>query len=169
MDDERSLWHLCAPGPSMSAALMDSLRGQRVAVVGLVFELAPWAEALIANDAEWWIKYPHAHQFAGLKFSANRIQGVRRVEPGATNWSSGVLGLQALVNLGAEEIHMHGFDHHGSHYFGPYTNGLTNTPEHTRLIHLRQFQAWAKVNTHVRVVNCTPGSAIDCFPFQEAA
>lgn len=162
-------WHLCAPGPSMSAELVESLRGQRVGVVGLVFELAPWADVLIANDQEWWSKYPHAFDFAGLKFSANRIPGVAFCEPGATNWSSGVLGLQALTNLGASVIRLHGFDHHGSHYFGPYTNGLANTPDYTRVIHLKQFHAWARVNSHVRVINCTPGSALDCFPFEAAA
>lgn len=162
-------WHLCAPGPSMSQGQMDGLKGQRVGVVGRVFELAPWADVLIANDMDWWIKYPHAHQFAGLKFSANRIDGVQKCEPGETNWSSGVLGLQTLLNLGAETIRLHGFDQHGSHYFGPYTNGLTNTPDHTRLIHLRQFQAWQRLNAHVNVINCTKGSALDCFPFEVAA
>lgn len=161
--------HLCAPGPSMSLALVDSLKGQRVGVVGRVFELAPWAEFLVANDAEWWEKYPHALQFKGRKFSHNRIDGVERCEPGASNLNSGVLAMQAALNMGAEVIRLHGFDHHGTHYFGPYTNGLVNTPEHTRLIHLRQFQAWKALNAHVTVINCTKGSALDCFPFEVEA
>ena len=162
-------WNICAPGPSMSQGLVDSLKGQRVAVVGLVFELAPWADMLIANDQEWWAKYPHAHEFKGAKFSANKIRGVHLCEPGATNWCSGVLALQAVSNMGATVVRLHGFDHHGSHYFGPYTNGLTNTPEHTRLIHLRQFDRWKVANPHLQVINCTKGSALTCFPFEAAA
>lgn len=162
-------WHLCAPGPSMSQELVDGLKGKRVGVVGRVFELAPWADVLVANDEEWWVKYPEAFAFKGRKFSANRIAGVEVCEPGASNLNSGTLALQALSNLGATTIYLHGFDHHGSHYFGPYDNGLVNTPDHARLIHLRQFQGWAAMNRHVNVVNCTKGSALDCFPFAEAA
>ena len=51
---------LCAPGPSMSLDLVERLRGRLVGVVGCVFELAPWADYLIANDEAWWDKYPAA-------------------------------------------------------------------------------------------------------------
>lgn len=52
----------------------------------------------------------------------------------------------------------------GSHFFGPYTNGLRNTTEARRLAMLAQFAEWARLNPSVEVINCTPGSAICCFP-----
>lgn len=59
---------------------------------------------------------------------------------------------------------MLGFDHHGTHYFGPYANGLSNTPEHRRIQHMKQFEDWAARNKKIKVVNCTEGSALKAFP-----
>ena len=157
---------LLAPGPSMSRDLAESMRGQRVGVVSNVFELAPWADFLAANDRAWWRAYPEAINFAGRRFSSSEFPGVERCRPGNTQWASGVLALQAAVNLGAKRIRLYGFDMHGSHYFGEYTNGLVNTKPYRRAVHLQQFRDWARANPRVEVVNCTPGSALDCFPME---
>lgn len=162
--------HLCAPGPSMSLAVVDSLRGNRVGAVGCVYQLAPWAEFLASTDRDWWEKYPDARQFAGLKFCGQSTHGgVMRQMDSASDTNSGVLAMNAAVQLGARVIRLYGFDMHGSHFFGPYTNGLQNTTERRRRIHLAQFAAWAGANPTVRVYNHTPGSEIHCFPFAEAA
>lgn len=155
---------LLAPGPSMSEALADSFRGQMVGAVGNCFQIAPWADFMAAQDRKWWTAYPEALEFAGRKFSGNRIDGVERVAGAPTNWNSGVLALQAAVQLGAKRILLHGFDMRGTHFFGPYTNGLGNTQAHRRKVHLIQYRVWAIKNAAVQVVNCTPGSALDCFP-----
>lgn len=55
------LWILLAPGPSMSQALADSVRGHRVVAINNVYELAPWADCLAANDLSWWRKHPEAN------------------------------------------------------------------------------------------------------------
>lgn len=154
---------LLAPGPSMSADLASSFRDEHVGVVGNCYELAPWAEFLAANDAAWWRAYPEARKFTGRKFSCSVIPGLER-HSGSTNWNSGVLALDVAVVLGAEEIELYGFDMHGTHFFGPYVNGLANTIPARRAMHLQQYRRWAVANERVRVVNCTPGSAIDCFP-----
>jgi hypothetical protein len=148
----------------MSLDLAESLRGRSVGVVGNCFELAPWADFLAANDKQWWWKHPQALEFRGRKFSANRIDGVEQAGKSRTCWNSGVLALQVAVNLGAEVIRLHGFDMQGTHYFGPYTNGLANTRPHRREVHKKQYQVWARLNRNVKVINCTPGSALDCFP-----
>lgn len=160
---------LCAPGPSMSQAVVDALRGRAVGVVGCVFQLAPWADFLVANDSAWWEQYPAARDFTGRRFSGNRLHGVEWVRASSTDWNSGVLALQVAYQLGARLVRLHGFDMHGSHYFGPYANGLANTPPHIRGVHLKQFRVWACEHPDMQVVNCTEGSSLDCFPFEVAA
>lgn len=162
-------FHLCAPGPSMSAELCERLRGKRVGVVGRVYELAPWAEFLVANDIEWWQAYPEAKQFAGERYTSHDVDYAQRVHGGRTEWSSGVLGLQVCLLKSASVIYLHGFDHQGTHYFGPYTNGLSNTPPVRRATHQMQFNAWRDNYPNVRVLNATPGSMLEGFERVEYA
>lgn len=157
---------LLGPGPSASAGLAEHLRGRRVGVVSNAYELAPWAEFLAANDRQWWDKYPAARQFVGAKYSSHRIGGVNLLAGAATNWNSGVLALAVAVHLGARLIRLHGFDMHGTHFFGPYANGLANTAPARREVHKRQFELWAQMHPQVVVLNCTAGSALQCFPFE---
>lgn len=159
---------LLAPGPSMSQVLADSLRGEIVGAVSNCFELAPWAEFLVAQDRQWWQKYPEALAFRGRKFTGNRlVPGVERVERSFSNWNSGVLALQACVWLGAKRVRLYGFDMQGTHYFGPYLNGLGNTTAARRAVHLKQYTDWARRNSTIEVINCTQGSALKCFPMLE--
>lgn len=158
---------LLGPGPSASAELAERLRERRVGVVGNAFELAPWAEFLAASDRQWWDKYPAAREFAGGRYSSHRMAGVQQLAGALTNWNSGVLALAVAAHLGATLVRLHGFDLQGSHFFGPYTNGLRNTAPARREIHKQQFAQWARQNPQVRVVNCTPGSALRCFEFDE--
>lgn len=158
---------LLAPGPSMSPDLAASLRGRRVGVVGNCFELAPWAEFVAANDLSWWAAYPAAMKFAGRRFSSHKIVGVEQLQSSRHNWNSGVLALAVAAWMGATVVRLHGFDMHGSHYFGPYENGLRNTPRDRREVHKQQYAQWGRQNRSVSVINCTPGSALTCFPFHE--
>ena len=155
---------LLAPGPSMSKALAESLRGGFVGAVNNSFEIAPWADFLAAQDSGWWQHHPAASEFAGRKFSSNRVRGVEQVTEIPRNWNSGVLALEVAVQLGAKRLLLYGFDMRGTHFFGPYTNGLENTKESRRAVHLRQYRAWAHRNRDIEVINCTPGSALDVFP-----
>lgn len=158
---------LLGPGPSASPDLAQRLRGRRVGVVGNAFELAPWAEFLAASDVQWWEKHPAAMAFAGVRYTAHRKAGLQQLAGARTNWNSGVLGLAVAASLGATLVRLHGFDLRGTHFFGPYTNGLRNTAPARREVHQQQFAQWARQNPHVRVLNCTPGSALRCFEFHE--
>ncbi len=158
-------WFIVAPGPSLTRELTESLRGRQVAAVCNAYELAPWAAILVANDRGWWTKHPAAYQFAGRKFSANRIPDVEQVKSTfGTASNSGALALDVVRDLGATRVLLVGFDFHGTHFFGPYTNGLRNTPDRQRQVHQSQFQQWAAKNRKVEVINCTPGSMLEAFP-----
>lgn len=161
------LFAVLCTGPSMSQAVADAVRNLRVVAVNGSYELAPWAEALAANDVNWWAKNPQAHTFKGQKFTTNRIKGVERVEGRSAVGPpvcSGVLGLEVAKMLGASRILLLGADFHGSHFFGDYTNGLKNTTDVRRRQHAAQFALWKRANPKMEVINCTEGSKLECFP-----
>lgn len=164
---------LCT-GPSMSQAVADSVRHLRVIAVNSSYTLAPWAEALAANDSRWWTQNPAALKFAGRKFSAAQQWGLERINPDGligTNSCSGVLALELAKRLGAKRILLLGADFHGSHFFGKYEGRLNNTTPERREVHRKQFRCWRDANVRVSVLNCTPGSALDVFakvPLAEA-
>lgn len=161
---------LLATGESMSQAVADQVRGRCIAIaINDSFRLAPWADALAAQDAAWWTQHPEAMQFAGRRFSANEIQGVERVvSPGqlATSSSSGVLGLEVAVLLGATRVLLCGFDMRGSHWFGEHLAPLKNTAPERFGIFKGRMRDWGRAHGGVEVLNCTPGSALECFPRQ---
>lgn len=162
-----STWFVLAPGPSMSLKLAERVRGENVIAVGNVFQLAPWAAALVANDKPWWENHPEAKKFSGRKFCTKTVSGTER-HRGRTvkgDSNSGTLGLDVAVEVfKATEVILLGFDFHGTHFFGRYTNGCSNTTEASRRTHMRQMKAWRLVHRNVRVINCTPGSALKVFP-----
>lgn len=162
------MWSLIAPGPSASAELAQKVRGLHVGAVGNAFQLAPFAEFIAASDAAWWAKYPEAMNSNTEKFSMGKeVKGVELVsipELGGGTMNSGVLALECAKRKGATKILLIGFDMRGSHFFGKYVNGLRNTSNAQRANHLKQYESWARANRKIEVVNCTTGSAIECFP-----
>lgn len=165
-----SEWALLAPGPSAAILAPQLPAGVLLGVVGNAFELVARAQFLAATDASWWNKHPAAFAFeAKERFSILGVRGVTKVAmPGHVTCNSGVLALECAKRAGATSIRLYGFDMHGTHFFGQYVNGLTNTSEHKRLMHFRQYAIWAKANRRIQVINCTPGSALTCFPHEGA-
>lgn len=156
---------LLAPGPSATREQAEAVWPLPLGVVGCAFQLAPWADFIASSDAKWWRTYPEAMQLPERYCMANHVRGVERVRIGiATCCNSGVLALEVAKRKGATRILLLGFDMHGSHFFGKYTNGLTNTIPAKRKQHLAQYAQWRRMNPGVEVINCTPDSALQCFP-----
>lgn len=153
---------LLAPGPSMSKALADSVMHCRVGAVTSALPLAPWAEFVAASDQSWWRKMGAAG-FDGECYSAHKMPGVEQVEGVTTATNSGVLALQVCKMKGAKSVALLGFDMGLGHYFGNYMNGLSNTDKHRRRVHMQQYAQWQRANPDIDVINCTPGSALECF------
>lgn len=158
---------ILATGESMSPAVADSVVNCDVVIaVNDSYRLAPWADALAANDAAWWLAHPEAYRFAGRKFSANEILGVERVvSPGqlSSSSSSGVLAMEVALIFGANRILLLGFDMRGSHWFGSHPAPLKNTDPARFEIFKARMRDWGRAHGGVEVVNCTPGSALECF------
>lgn len=163
------MWALLAPGPSATTEDAERVRaaGIPLGVVSSAYPLAPWADFIAATDGAWWRRYADAKQLPGAKYTMHNVRHVERVKvPGYVAVNSGVLGLECAKRHGATRILLLGFDMHGSHFFGPYTNGLSNTSEAKRRMHLSQYARWSRANRGIEVFNCTTGSALKCF--QEA-
>lgn len=159
-----------ATGPSMSKAVADRARAECDAVVAVnkAIELAPWADALAANDHAWWRVNAWAKDLPCRKFSANNIEGVERVESDLVTRqsSSGVLGIAVAHILGATDIELHGFENSGEHYFGRYDEPLRNTSPSRYMEFENQLAAIGSrlKKQGVRIVNRTPETALRCFP-----
>lgn len=161
-------WVVCATGPSLKREVVDSLKGRcSVVVVSDAFRLAPWADALASTDAGWWHHNADALEFAGKKFGAMpSFREVRGVEilPAETHTNSGLLGVMTAVHLGAKQVLLLGFDLHspGQHFFGRHKEPLKSTTAQRMEVFRRQFAGYKPRG--VEIINCTPGSALDCYP-----
>jgi hypothetical protein len=129
-----------------------------------MYELAPWADALVSQDPNWWANNPEASEFTGRKFCGGFHPGTERLEQTSEFHSgpnSGLQGMRVARDVfRASRIVLIGFDMHGTHYFGPHPDPLPNTTPERFLAHMRQFAAWRSG----LAINCTPGSALKWFP-----
>lgn len=161
-------WAVLATGPSMSQAVTDLVRGRcQVVSVSDAYRLAPWADVLVSCDKAWWDEHPDALDFKGAKYGCmpefHAVSGVERFKaPSGSN--SGLLGLMVAVSLGATKVLLCGVDMHspGEHFFGKHPAPLKSTTEDRMQIFKRQFDRYHPKG--VDIVNCTPGSALNCYP-----
>lgn len=178
-----------ATGPSLTAEVAETCRAVRAIAVNDAYRLAPWAEVLFACDGDWWDHHKGCSGFAGEKWSSHGtpcndkrrhaeryglrlVAGVdgpgfsrdpTRIHYGA---NSGFQALNLALLFGARRIALVGFDMRSvegrQHFFGAHGGGL-RAPDFA--LFLKRFELAARtVPRGVEVVNCTPGSALKCFP-----
>lgn len=174
---------VAATGPSLDPA---KCRGFVIAVND-AYRLLPDADILYACDARWW-DY-HNPQFKGQKWSShnpsprindNKADAARKhglhLVPGFDGEgfkldfgihygsNSGFQAVNLAIALGARRIRLVGFDMHGRHFFGDHPKELGN-PDFPTFI--AAFERAAELlPSHIEIVNCTPDSALTCFPFE---
>lgn len=159
-----STYAVLATGPSMSQAVVNSVRSLPTVAVSDAWTLAPHAVALVSSDKAWWDVHPEAHAFEGRKFCASSVTvpGVESL-PGTSGCNSGLLAVRVALHLGAERVLLLGFDMHGDHFFGRHPEPLKNSePRHFDRFR-RQFDGWAVPNGR-EIINCTPDSKLDTYP-----
>lgn len=177
-----------ASGPSMSSALADQCRELRtIAVNNQAIDCAPWADIIYGSDAKWWRHYmPKVSALPGRKISVEiglPIHGVDYLRPSSqifderpgflsTGANSGYAALCLAAKLGAKRVLLYGYDmgpRHGRMRRHDYPANLNSRPRFADWI--PRFQALAPYlsSREVEVINCTPGSALTCFPFQHDA
>lgn len=161
------IFAVLATGPSLSSADVELIRGKlAVVAVSDSYKLAPWADALVSADAAWWKANPEALEFAGAKYGAvhdfNNVPAVTNV-PEGHGLNSGLLGLMVAYRLGAKTVCLLGFDLHspGQHFFGEHPKPLKATTPERMGVFRKQFAAYRPKG--VKIINCTQGSALDCY------
>lgn len=164
---------ILAPGESMTEALALAVAETYPCIaVTETYKLIPTPLAIVAQDSRWWQARPHALASPCDKWSSNYLHGISRIRPNAYVYSGTNSGLAALyvavTEYRAKRILLFGFDMSGSHFFGRYEAPLQNA-DAARYERFRgQFETYASaVKDRCEILNCTPGSALDCFPLRE--
>jgi hypothetical protein len=135
----------------------------KAVAVSNAYQLAPWADAMVANDMKWWRQHPEALKFAGRRFCGSDFKGTERLPPHPmfpTGSNSGLQGMRVALMLGAARIILLGIDMKGTHYFGKHPPALKNSSPADFQRMLIQFKRW---KSDVEVINCSPGSALTLF------
>ena len=166
--------------------------GWRVIAVQDGYKLMPWADAVYGCDDRWWKIHGDCGGFAGERWSTHDANGNDKLEiadtygvrlvagksedrfsfdPSVISYGSNS-GFQA-VNLallkGCREVLLVGFDMRldggKAHFFGDHPAPLHNRSDYNSFV--KRFATAAKqLPADVKIVNATPGSALDCFPMQ---
>jgi hypothetical protein len=177
-------------GPSVTQAQVDYLKGRcRVIAVNDAYLLCPWADVLYFCDDRWWgwhHKRPEYQAFAGIKVTLEnprvcqlepavkpiRNMGQDGLWPGRngvmTGRNGGYQAMNLAVHFGAKRILLIGFDmkvRDGKfHWFGDHPH--KSAPDVYANVMLPAFPTIVDPlkQLGVEVINCTPGSALTCFP-----
>lgn len=173
-----------ASGPSLTVDDVEYCRGKVDAaiVVNNSYQIAPWADCLIASDLKWWRWHEGAKSFKGLKYATSKhvnwsgVQILRNtgdhgleMKPNGLRHglNSGYRAINLAVHFGAKTIVLLGYDMQ----VGP------NRKEHWHPDHpvksqspyklfIKRFRTLVEplAQLGIEIVNCTPGSALDAFP-----
>lgn len=175
----------------MSQAVADRLAAADIPVIAInsTHRLVPFAWMVYAADAEWWT---HPTNAEALKFSGHKVaistpetirlqrygvQLLRRENQGFSDdpacvtalGNSGAQAIQIAVKTGAARVLLCGFDFRvtteACHWHGPHPTGLRVTDPDL-------YAGWAQrlagiapeLLARSEVLNCTPSSALKCFP-----
>lgn len=173
-----------ASGPSMSQAVADRVRHLPRIAINDTYRLAPDADIVYASDSMWWRMNPEAVECHGIKASIEAVRGIHPNVPDCvrvlrntgrdgfdvngsirTQANSGGVGIQIAVHAKAARVLLLGFDMHGGHWHPPHERPLGNPGPASFRRWIAHITGLAKaLPAGVQVLNCTPGSALTCFP-----
>lgn len=182
---------ILASGFSLTEQVAERIRERKIPAIVLntTYFRAPWAEMLYAADAAWWQTYnAKVNGYAGLKVTtvveafpdllALRVSGYSGFDPDPsqirTGANSGFQAIHIAMQAGASRIELHGMDmrHRDGlhHWHGTHPSPLRN---HGGDMYLRWIEAFASLvpeaaRLNASIVNCTPDSALTCFPSEPA-
>lgn len=183
---------VAASGPSLTESVASACLGELVVAVNDAYRLLPFAKVLYACDAEWWTVHEGCHGFAGERWSSHSPGtndkaaaaakwGLRLVrgrdqegfsfDPSAIHYgsNSGFQAVNLALLFGAITIVLVGFDmhsKHGRHFFGEHPPVLNKIATYESFIPYFE-RAAATLPAGIRIMNCTPGSALRSFPMMD--
>ena len=175
-----------ASGPSLTVEDVEYCRDKVDASIAVndSYKLAPWATALYAADESWWHVQKGALSFTGLRYSVQQhavpwgVTVLKRtgdvgleVDPKGlrTGKNSAYQAVNLAVHFGATRIVLLGVDMKlgpkgKRHWFGTHPRGLNDRTDFGDFIEAFQTIVEPLKQIGVSVFNCSPDSALDCFP-----
>jgi hypothetical protein len=157
-------------GPSAATAHLELAVGRaKVIAVNSSWRLAPWADVLFACDAAWWFHHKGVPEFPGHKYTASptaaRRFGLQLFTSLGSN--SGFRAMRLADQFGAGSILLVGFDMHvtgGVHWHEPHQGVLKNPTTNSMALWRAEIERSVR-KFKATITNCTPGSALKCFPY----
>lgn len=184
--DETSI--IVASGPTARDAVLPEARGRaRFIAVNNSYQLCPWADVLYACDFSWWMQRDGVPEFKGLKVSVNdqcrRLRGIQVVrrkngdkgkelefrDKGLIGWggNGGFQALNLAIQFGSKKIILVGFDmriDRGLHWHKAHKKFNPNERQVRQWREVMDDAAWSLKQNGVRVINCSPVSALRNYP-----
>lgn len=185
---------VAATGPSLAPEVAEQLRGEIVIAVSDAWRLIPWASVLYSCDRAWWDAHLGAFGFVGEKWTSHSLKpandkteiasryelhvvaGARRpgfsFDPAVIHYghNSGFQAVNLAILMGAVRIVLVGFDMRPvggrAHFFGDHPRPLKRPGPFAAWISAFHAAA-AGLPPGIRIINATPGSALDCFERME--
>jgi hypothetical protein len=185
---------VAASGPSLTKETADACKGVLTVCVNDAHRLFPWAEVLYACDAAWWHEYDGVLEFLGERCSSHSSSkkdkndkqqaadrwGLKLVEgrhgngfstnPAFIHYgeNSGFQAINLAILFGARRLLLVGFDMHNPngkrHFFGNHPKELRNSDPRVFIKNFVKAANPVLMPKGVQIINCTPGSALECFP-----
>jgi hypothetical protein len=161
-------WAVIASGESATAEIVERVRDLPCIAVNNAYLLAPWARAIVANDAAWWRQHPEATAFAGDRWCGSDIRAAQWMRPARGLMQGTNSGLRALdvavFTYVAKRVLLIGVDLVGRHFHGEHKPPLGNPDAVKFALFRTQFKRYAKEHlAGVEVLNCSRVSTLDCF------
>jgi hypothetical protein len=178
-----------ASGPSLKEEDVEYVRWRATAIIAVndTYRLAPFATALMASDAAWWMTHrKDVESFAGLKYcleqSAARVEGVKvlrntglegiETDPTGlrTGRNSGAAAINLAVLFGASRIVILGYDMQAprgdrhSHFFGQHPFPLRRSSNYLLFRQYFDKMVGPLAKLQVEVINCSRDTALTAFP-----
>lgn len=160
-------------GPSAPDAPLEAVRGRaKVIAINNSWKLAPWADMLFGCDGAWWFHHRGVPGFKGRRITASPAAAKKfNIDLFASvGNNSGIRAIYLAEKLGAAKVLLVGFDMHainGVHWHEPHPQTLANPGPREIAIWREDMERIAKLFAAkaMQIINCTPGSALKCFPY----
>lgn len=173
---------------------MAAIHDRHVIGINVAFMIGNWIDMCFFGDNGFYLRYrEQLAKFPGLKVSCNNQPGrdgfVKclgrdndhprgiSMKPGQVSWNSnsGAAAISIAAQTGAKRIILLGFDmklsdDKSQHFHDVYGRGKIADEKRLRKLpfprHLRGFGVIAEdaKNLNIEILNCSPNSAIECFP-----
>lgn len=155
---------------------LELARGQaKVIAINESWRLVPWADVLYATDGVWWTDNHGVPEFEGKRMTSSPHAWAQFRKDGmdlfmAAGATSGTRAIYLAERLGANPVLLVGFEMHcdnGIHWHPPHNGRLRNPGENEMAVWREDIERLAPIfaGRGMRIINCTPTSALKCFPY----